>query len=154
MDHEHPDEHEMPSWEWPWHRLARIEASLDRLHHQMRDGFHRQELIIVAATQADIDAITNKLNDLKAALQADDANIQQEISRLQAQGVDVTALQNALSDLSNQVDATSALVPAPADQGGDTPPADGGDVPPADQGGSEVTPGDTSDNGGDVPPAA
>lgn len=139
MNHEHHDEHEMPSWEWPWHRLARIEdaltgvvSSLDRLHHQMRDGFHRQELIIVAATQADIDAITNKLNDLKAALQADDANIQQEISRLQAQGVDVTALQNALSDLSNQVDATTALVPAPADQGGDTPPADqGGDVPPA-----------------------
>lgn len=115
-------DHDGPSWEWPPHRLARIEASLDHLHDQMRDGFHRLELIIVAATQADIDAITSKLGDLKTALVADDANIQQEIAALQSQGVDVTGLQSALGDLSAQVDATAALVPAPADNGGGVPP--------------------------------
>ena len=68
---------------------------------------------IMAASQADIDAVTAKLGDLKAALVNDDAAIQTEITSLSNQGVDVSGLQTALDDLSSQVDATTALVPAP-----------------------------------------
>ncbi len=76
----------------------------------------------MAASQADIDAITTGLQGLSSALSDDTAAIQQEIQTLAAQGVDVSGLQAAVSDLSGKVDGVTALVPAPA-------PADGGDTP-------------------------
>lgn len=65
----------------------------------------------MAASQADIDAIAQKLVDLKSALVSGDAAIQSEITSLQGQGVDVSGVQSALDDLSSQVDATLAIVP-------------------------------------------
>lgn len=118
-------------WGWgPSSRLSAIEAAIGRLSTDIRYRFSRLETAM-SATQADVDAIATKLGDLKTALTADDAAIQQEIATLQGQGVDVSGLQAALNDLSSQVDATAALVPA-------APPAD---APPADNGG---------DTGGDA----
>jgi hypothetical protein len=69
--------------------------------------------LILMATQADIDAITTKLGELKATLVADDSAIQQEIKKLQEQhpALDLTALQDAVDDVSKAVDDTTALVP-------------------------------------------
>lgn len=69
------------------------------------------------ATQADIDALTTKLSDMKDHLTSADAGIQAEIDALKAANpaVDVTALQSAVDALSGQVDATAALVPAPVE---------------------------------------
>ena len=97
------------------------EIRLTRLEHAVRAGFFRMEMMM-AASQADVDALTNAISDLKNRLVADDSAIQSEIATLQAQGVDVSGLQAAVSDLSSAVDATDALVPAvtpPADNGGD-----------------------------------
>lgn len=65
------------------------------------------------ATQAEVDAITTAIQDLKTELTADDAAIQQAITDLQSAhpDVDLTALNAAVSALSDQVDATGALVP-------------------------------------------
>ncbi len=70
------------------------------------------------ATQADIDTLTAKLGELKDHLTSADAGIQAEIDALKAANpaVDVSSLQTAVDALSQQVDATSALVPAPVDE--------------------------------------
>lgn len=70
---------------------------------------HLEELM--AASQADIDALTSAVGNLSTELTADTSAIQTEIANLQAQGVDVSGLQSAVTDLSSKVDAVGALVP-------------------------------------------
>ncbi len=91
---------------------ARVEV-LERAVRRLTGRDHRMEKLM-AATQADVDAIATKLGDLKTSLTNADAGIQAEIDALKAANpaVDVTALQAAVNDLSGQVDATTALVPA------------------------------------------
>jgi hypothetical protein len=79
--------------------------------------FHRLERLILMATQAEVDALTAKLGDLGNTLKADDSAIQTEIARLQSQGVDTSALSAAVDSLAQDVDATTALVPAPTTEG-------------------------------------
>lgn len=81
--------------------------------------------IKMAASQSDIDALTQAVNDLAAAVSADDAalktavaGIQAELDALKAQGVDVSAAQaavvaaqSAVADLGESVGSVSALVP-------------------------------------------
>lgn len=103
---------------------ARMEA-LENAHRRLTAHVNRMEKHM--ATQADIDALTTKLGELKDTLTADDAGIQAEIDALKAANpaVDVSGLQSAVDALSAQVDATSALVPAPAAPPADQPPAAG-----------------------------
>lgn len=103
----------------PWKVLPDMQADITRL--QMTT--YRLEMEDMA-NQADIDALATKLGELKDNLTSADEGIQAEIDALQAANpaVDVSGLQAAVDALSQQVDATTALVPAPAD-GGDTPPS-------------------------------
>lgn len=124
----------MPDTWWPWPKkfvvyrnlrnlwdfvVAQTEAttrSLERIEETM------------ATTQDDINAVTAKLAEVKDTLTSADAGIQAEIDALKAANptLDLSALQSEVDGLSAQVDATTALVPAP-----DQPPTD---EPPADQG--------------------
>jgi chromosome segregation ATPase len=110
-------------WRRYWHqekRLDRLSAQLDRLSSRE----HRTEELM-ADQQVDLDAVAQRVTDLKNTLSADDAALAQAIADLQAQAqgqgvtLDFTSVNAALDDLSSQVDATAALVPPPADQ----PPA-------------------------------
>jgi cell division protein FtsB len=65
----------------------------------------------MAASQADIDAVTAELQDENSTLNTAVAAIQQEITNLQNQGVDVTALQQTVADLGTAVSSAAALVP-------------------------------------------
>lgn len=92
----------------PWKVLPDMQADIARL--QMTT--HRMETIM-AANQADIDALAVKLGELKDNLTSADAGIQAEIDALKAANpaLDLSGVQAAVDALSTQVDATSALVP-------------------------------------------
>lgn len=96
-----------------------VPVSMSRQPEWAREMEHRiitrLERFTIMATQAEIDAVTSGLADLKSKLDADDSAIQQEIASLQAANpsLDLSGLQSAVSDLSASVDATTALVPAP-----------------------------------------
>jgi hypothetical protein len=71
----------------------------------------------VAASQQDIDNLTQELQDETSALNTAVTGIQDEITALQNAnpGVDVTALQAAADALKSSVDSAAALVPAPVE---------------------------------------
>jgi uncharacterized coiled-coil protein SlyX len=84
-------------------RITTLEHRLTRMETRM------------ANQQADLDAVAQRLADLKDTLTAADAGIQAEIDALKSQNpsLDLSGLQAAVDGLSSQVDATAALVPAP-----------------------------------------
>lgn len=130
-----PEPRPMPPW------LARVLAPW----LEVPDRLERMESHM--ATQDQVDQLTRKLTDLRSALDAGDARIQQELDRLRAQDVDVSGLENAIRDLSSEVDEAVNLVPepAPAPAPGTDPTADPTTDPAVDPGT------DPSSTGGDVP---
>lgn len=96
-----------PEFRTPEIRMETLERAYWRLNMRVA----RLETLM-AVTQADLDALSTKLGDLKNALAADDAALQQEIAALQAANpnLDLSGVQAAVDQLSAQVDATAALV--------------------------------------------
>lgn len=101
-------------WRRYWHLSSQVDRHASHLHRL------KEKLM---ATQEDLNAVAQRLSDLKTTLTADDAALAQAIADLQTQAqnqgatLDLTQVNQALDDLSAQVDATGALVPA------DQPPA-------------------------------
>lgn len=140
-------------------RLERIEAKMTEITQAVADlgsavsGVTTRLADALAASQAaqvQAQAVVADLQTRVDALQADDDADKQAIADGLQQVADLNAQSvAAASDIEARVADLNALVPAqaPADNGGDVPPADGGDVPPAD--GGDVPPAD----GGDTPAA-
>lgn len=97
----------------------RLENLIDRRTFDVLDVLKKLEKTM-AATQADIDAITQALNALQVELTTDVQAIQSEIATLEAQGVDVTSLQAALGNLTGTVNTVNTIAPVV------TPPPAGG----------------------------
>lgn len=89
------------------------QVSVESFREYLDRKFDTLERLILLATQADIDALTNALAQLQAELTADDGAIQAELAKLSQANpsVDLTGLQSAVSNLSTQVQNTTALVP-------------------------------------------
>lgn len=85
--------------------------------------------ILMAVTQADLDAIAGNLGSLRTELTDDNSRIQSALADLAAANpnLDLSEVQAALSELTQTVDSTSAIVPAtPGDGGAGQTPTDPG----------------------------
>jgi hypothetical protein len=110
----------IPQWAVElYNRVSTVEAHADRLERELFETNKRMELLM-AVTQADLDALAASLGDLQTKLTSADAGLQAEIDSLQSANpaLDLSGVQAKLNELSSQVDATAAMVPAapaPAD---------------------------------------
>jgi hypothetical protein len=107
--------------------IVSLKAQLHDVNHEIRheiSAFKTEMRERLMATQADVDALTQKVSDLGTALASDVTAITDEIAALQSANpsLDLSALSSAVDGLSTNVDAVTAIpgdgsTPTPVDPG-------------------------------------